>query len=621
MAKRLVGLTRFVVIVSIWSCTEKTSAPATADVDQRRDPTFTTASGPQYVSECVAAGVPIPPDVLGPNWTNLGVVDQPFEAPGLEAELWAWTSQSPQGICLALPRWTTASPTAPSEAAPLGVICFGTAADKACFFDSANNTPAGTYLRSNTAGFPFSSLLGGLDLNFNAQGVCTDCHAGQNPFVVHPEKQAFSQLRNAPYDQLMKNTWYEPITSQGWPHNPGPTQRLGQPTLAGVTCIGCHPLPEVSTALEGYCTLILDKTVTRASETMPPTYSIGALTLADSRIQYSKHINDLLLDYCKRPVSVEEPVFADEADDILVLSPPSIIEPLHACARTVAISGVVPEATVLLFRNGSATPEVQGIAEASDVVVLPLASALKDGDVLTARQELGASFSEDVTATANKFVGSIPTPIVSPDLIYRCATQVGVSALPGALVRVTRTTANGAISVSTRYFAQTNDSIIFPNAFGAGDSFTATASLCSDESSASIPAIAVEPPPSLRPPRFDPPTPYEGQVYAVNTGLDNGAFSELWFQGNPTPYFLGFTEGWPDSSPRVLHLPSTQYGQPLSVGAQLEATSRLFCNWLPGSTATSAPALPCSQLPPPRAPIRFSLQESRSLARRIDADA
>ena len=67
----------------------------------------TTNGGKDYVRECKAAGVPLPDTVLDETagWVNHGEVLDPFILDTFEAELWSWSSASPEGICLALPRW------------------------------------------------------------------------------------------------------------------------------------------------------------------------------------------------------------------------------------------------------------------------------------------------------------------------------------------------------------------------------------------------------------------------------------------------------------------------------------------------------------------------------------
>ncbi len=67
--------------------------------------------------------------------------------------------------------------------------------------------------------------------------VCSDCHAGENPFIVHP---------NGPLDMApdhFPDHWYTPLVRPDWPHNPGP--------FALLTQVPINPLPPV--LLDGSC--------------------------------------------------------------------------------------------------------------------------------------------------------------------------------------------------------------------------------------------------------------------------------------------------------------------------------------------------------------------------------
>src|ERR1039458_6972216 len=62
-------------------------------------------------------------------------------------------------------------------------------------------------------------------------GQCSDCHAGQNSFVVHPRKAPFKAAYTAVQDPAIKahganlngDTWYKPLgVDPSWPQNPNP---------------------------------------------------------------------------------------------------------------------------------------------------------------------------------------------------------------------------------------------------------------------------------------------------------------------------------------------------------------------------------------------------------------
>jgi hypothetical protein len=61
----------------------------------------------------------------------------------------------------------------------------GVRSSRTCFFDN----PA-TVLFPRYVSTPITSFVGGASLPGNGQGECTDCHAGENPWIVHPEAAA-----------------------------------------------------------------------------------------------------------------------------------------------------------------------------------------------------------------------------------------------------------------------------------------------------------------------------------------------------------------------------------------------------------------------------------------------
>ncbi|HEV2834625.1 MAG TPA: hypothetical protein VGW58_04860 [Pyrinomonadaceae bacterium] len=244
----------------------------------------TTLGGTDYINECRDAGVPIPPDWGDSRWVeptgrrlqlNTEFIDQ-----SKDAVVHVYRSQDPDGICLALPR------SVGDQIDALGIICLGRQSSKACFWDNINRTPdpdpsnPDIYRRFRISfpvrigeSVPLSRFGGGADL-FGGVGVCSDCHAGQNPFVVHPgDRMDFRE-------ELTATAWYEPLVDPRWPQNPGPTTVLEDlnPSSTNTLCLECHgrtpltgqPLrrfPEVSRELREYCSVVLPSAYRR---TMPP---------------------------------------------------------------------------------------------------------------------------------------------------------------------------------------------------------------------------------------------------------------------------------------------------------------------------------------------------------------
>ena len=220
----------------------------------------TQAGGPAYIEECRKAGVPIPPDWGSPNWKFLGKLGTKFISAGIDAELFSFETQAPRGTCFALPR------SSGNTISLLGMICLGTDTSNSCFWDNQKNKMQFD-IPKNTA-VPLSDFAGGADLFTGTGGVCTDCHAGENPFIVHPGQ---------PMDinGLLPKSWPDPLVHPAWPQNQGPTNALTGIVLnpGEDSCISCHGkppgrrFPQVSTATPGYCSIILPKAI---QFTMPP---------------------------------------------------------------------------------------------------------------------------------------------------------------------------------------------------------------------------------------------------------------------------------------------------------------------------------------------------------------
>jgi len=224
------------------------------------------ASNSDYENQCLAAGVPIPPDWgdwSNNGWQNLGELTDEFISRNRIAEVVVHNSSAPEGTCVALPR--TIASTGIMEL--LGVICLGVESENACFWDGS--------------GMPFHSdfriqdqLTSASDFTVDWRGgVCTDCHAGENPFVARraPSILGFSGSSTT-------TDWYTPIgVPSMWPQNPGPTNLLNNisteyngffgTSYPGNSCIDCHKFPDVSDpGLAGYCQVVLKLSARR---TMP----------------------------------------------------------------------------------------------------------------------------------------------------------------------------------------------------------------------------------------------------------------------------------------------------------------------------------------------------------------
>jgi hypothetical protein len=247
----------------------------------------TANSGQAYLDECAAAGVPMPPPIgqMDPaglaGWKIQGsiptgaqfIVQTPAEFR---------TFESPAGLCVALPRFSNAAKT---TVALDGVICLSKTTSKVCIWDNQMNGngfsfPAGAKV---PIGVPDLAVnpnglyqAGGFELEGGTGGVCTDCHAGENPYIIHPEVSlgagvAMGDLNSPPLNlSTFAPNRYVPLVPASWPQN-GSSQ--AGPSVPPV-CVGCHQkgsvagrFPHLSNQLPGYCGTILQKAV---AMTMPP---------------------------------------------------------------------------------------------------------------------------------------------------------------------------------------------------------------------------------------------------------------------------------------------------------------------------------------------------------------
>jgi hypothetical protein len=248
----------------------------------------TMLSGQAYIDECAASGVPIPPTWGSSQWQFTGALTDAQEfignTPGRETEarVFKYESTTPEGACIALPRVDGNGSGSTIEL--LGIICLGKATGKACFWDNQQSDvqfdiPVGDSV-------PLLDFAGGAELLGGTGGVCTGCHAGENPFVLHPGTPlgmpALGSL------QTMSAHWHDPLVHPDWPQNAGPTNILDSAPSPG-DCTTCHNqggagrFPKISSLLAtGYCGAVLNNAVTR---TMPvgapgdPAYSAHVTAL------------------------------------------------------------------------------------------------------------------------------------------------------------------------------------------------------------------------------------------------------------------------------------------------------------------------------------------------------
>ena len=464
----------------------------------------TSAAGREYIEECRQAGVPIPPDWGSSGWSHLGDLTTNFLGFGNPAEVWRADSANPKGLCVALPRVDG------SNISALGIICLGTETSRSCFFDAAD-VPVG-------ANMPITDFLAGDDL-FN--GVCTDCHAGENPYVVHPGSPLDMRPDNQPA------AWQSPLIKPSWPQNPGPFTLLGAvpinplPPDKDRSCLECHAqgnagrFPDVlalnswAGGLSSYCTTILGQAV---GNTMP---GLGS--------SYDKHAQAMLA-FCKQSTPPGGEVPPDVKDNPEVVSPPLVLGPLYACVSGVEVAGGVYGAKIVL--------RVNGVDAGSNTVTTPSktvvgVSPLVAGDVVTATQDVSGVVSNEASPTTVidhtvAYPSGLPTPVIDPTVIYQCGHTIAVRHVRGATVSVFTNGGNPAT------YTVAGDWTNLPPAirpFNLNDSYTAQQSLCTDVSGLSGSESADAPPSPMPVPATDPSPPIAGQPLLNVKSLAEGALT------------------------------------------------------------------------------------------------
>ncbi|HTU58235.1 MAG TPA: hypothetical protein VMF89_07370 [Polyangiales bacterium] len=238
------------------------------DLDQIR------AERLDYQAECLRKGVPTPPDWLPSSpenkWVSNGGLNPDFIGKGSIGEVWYYIPDPPEprGLCIALPRANATT----GEIELLGVICQGNDTSKACFWDNDGNFQPGQDA-TITDNFEAAKEL------VNGPDRCTDCHRGENVFIVHPNSPLDIDIRvfgaGWEFDRdtslLQAKGLVEPIVYGDWEN------RLAGsfPDVAATetSCVSCHKDGGVGGRLGAldnplYCS-ILWYALRPGSETMP----------------------------------------------------------------------------------------------------------------------------------------------------------------------------------------------------------------------------------------------------------------------------------------------------------------------------------------------------------------
>ena len=550
------------------------------------------AANSDYANQCISAGVPVPErlfDENDENWDSFGFLSAYIAGPqGFEKELWMYLGDDPSGVCLGIRVIKSLDP-------PKGffdLICLGVESNNACFFESKGD-------ETNIDGpVDINSIYGGEDAVF---GACTECHIGQNSFIVHPQDPAFSEALIAKSIALGNplswsgSDYYQPFGVPGWPKNPDPIDLSIIPSVE--RCSDCHvkseagQFPDVSqmddpTLYKGYCDTVLRGVLGEAS-VFSATMPLNALSNAGD---YDGHKNYLRA-MCDKP---DEGVLVDNTfdDDPSFVGHPSIITPLYQCAKAVYVIDFIEDAEVELIINDIVVGTVNP-AQLSDQIEFSNINQLEEGDIVQTRQRVNGTWSERskpvvVANYKDDYPDGLPTPTIDPSTIYACSSVLAVRYdIPGFGVEVWVNDANPVASLTfAGHLAVTPGK----TPFEFEDEFTAQVSACGDVSPVSDVVKAQRPSSDiLTDAQINPLSFYESQEFIYIGNLTHGSSSEILESGAGSLASFSTPLSWNIS----------RIDNPLALSDQLVVSQEL-CGFSSQPPFSQSPTvLNCSALPAP----------------------
>ena len=521
------------------------------------DHEYFTRDSVEYISECLDAGVPVPNGVFTNEWESLGSYSgQISNIPG-SPRLWVHYSDEPYGACVAV----SFERSGPDH---LDMICFGTQSKNACFFELDGHE------RSDGV-VPTTSMVDGYSSEL--MGQCTDCHSGENPYIVHPDKSGFRSIVRS---RLHSGDWHTSLVDPSW-IQAGPTDVLDT-VSSEARCSSCHwsgnagRFPELSQAQRGYCSMlrtIVGRGDNSGLRTMPP----NGATYQDIN-KYNNHI-EALLQSCNNPRPDPGTIVRINInDDPNIISPPTIFSPIFACLEgnesessdifspsdnvallansesgavtptdftLITLSGVILGADVSLHLDGREISRRDNVREIDSVVLL---ADVEPGDVVVARQEYNGVSSQASTPVEisrisfGPIVPFPPPPAVRPETLHECSATIGATVIPNSTIE---SFINGE---SDFKFTAAANRVYFPagKQFETGDDVSLRAEICGFRSPISVPVTVVEAPTFIPTPELIPEVLFDGQELVSFRSLTYGAQTSLEVIGEPdkvgfsTPY-------------------------------------------------------------------------------------
>ena len=153
-----------------------------------------------YMAYCRKVRVPIPPDfaLSGTAWAPQGKLQTNLLQPGADANVWTYSDPVRRGACIALPRGGGGQ-----RAGLSGIICQSATTGRACFWDSRDRDDSNPLrqmpaLDWTSQRLRIAQLKDASNLTEPGSGVCTDCHRGNNAFLIAPDDPTWAKVLRGP---------------------------------------------------------------------------------------------------------------------------------------------------------------------------------------------------------------------------------------------------------------------------------------------------------------------------------------------------------------------------------------------------------------------------------------
>lgn len=225
----------------------------------------------QYLDNCRSAHVPVPNAIAsGGYWSTpfdlAADAGKYFFGKDIKKKLTLWKYDAGGGgTCVTLLRESDADTHGNQPLPLIGTICMDADREDACFFDNIVYGKDGNTYRideSTMLSTDFDQLAHPADY----PDVCSLCHLGDNPLIVHPGMR-LGEILNPNNDKTKKEQFKfvefgHPLRS--W-INPPPVDSTGE----GGACMKCHDVARTRTT---YCSTVL---ANAANDTMPPGWPHG----------------------------------------------------------------------------------------------------------------------------------------------------------------------------------------------------------------------------------------------------------------------------------------------------------------------------------------------------------